>query len=122
MRDDSKWWSASSPYAASRNLGGRGRDERAARPPRSLDYARDDGRSREGLRTRRHSERSRGTWAGGGRESSMLYAIKYFVMYDTAAIGAGLAGLCSARILGSRGLRLLLVDRNRSLADGIHTT
>src|SRR3954452_22312222 len=52
----------------------------------------------------------------------MLYAIKYFVMYDIAVIGAGLAGLCCARILGSRGLRVLLVDRNRSLADGIHTT
>src|SRR3954454_21570494 len=52
----------------------------------------------------------------------MLYAIKYFVMYDIAVIGAGLAGLCCARILGSRGLRVLLVDRKRSLADGIHTT
>src|SRR3954449_252944 len=52
----------------------------------------------------------------------MLYAIKYFVRYDIAVIGAGLAGLCCARILGSRGLRVLLVDRKRSLADGIHTT
>src|SRR3954454_6706929 len=52
----------------------------------------------------------------------MLYAIKYFVMYDIAVIGAGLAGLCCARILGSRGLRVLLVDRKRSLADGIQTT
>src|SRR3954452_21070188 len=52
----------------------------------------------------------------------MLYAIKYFVMYDIAVIGAGLAGLCCARILGSRGRRAALVDRKRSLADGIHTT
>ena len=42
--------------------------------------------------------------------------------FDTAVIGAGLAGLHCARLLASRGLRVLLVDRKRSLADGIHTT
>jgi flavin-dependent dehydrogenase len=44
------------------------------------------------------------------------------VRYDTAVIGAGLAGLHCARLLASRGLRVLLIDRKRSLADGIHTT
>ena len=42
--------------------------------------------------------------------------------YDIAVIGAGLAGLHCARILANRGLRVLLIDRKRSLADGIHTT
>jgi flavin-dependent dehydrogenase len=44
------------------------------------------------------------------------------VQYDAAVIGAGLAGLHCARLLASRGLRVLLIDRKRSLADGIHTT
>lgn len=56
------------------------------------------------------------------RRVGLLYAIKFFVRYDTAVIGAGLAGLHTARLLASRGLRVLLIDRKRSLADGIHTT
>lgn len=37
-------------------------------------------------------------------------------------IGAGLAGLQCARLLGRRGLRVLLVDRKESLGTSIHTT
>src|SRR5215212_6868881 len=43
-------------------------------------------------------------------------------MYDTAIIGAGMAGLQCARLLAARGLRVLLLDRKSSLADGVHTT
>jgi flavin-dependent dehydrogenase len=42
--------------------------------------------------------------------------------YDVTIIGAGLAGLHCARLLGKRGLRVLLVDRKDSLAASIHTT
>lgn len=42
--------------------------------------------------------------------------------YDVTIIGAGLAGLQCARLLGKRGLRVLLVDRKDSLAASIHTT
>ena len=42
--------------------------------------------------------------------------------YDVAVIGAGLAGLHTARLLGSRGLSVLLVDRKDSLASPVHTT
>jgi len=42
--------------------------------------------------------------------------------YDTIIIGAGLAGLQCARLLGRRGLRVLLVDRKSSLQTSIHTT
>jgi geranylgeranyl reductase family protein len=43
-------------------------------------------------------------------------------MYDTIVIGAGLAGLQTARSLATRGLRVLLVDRKASVADGVQTT
>ena len=43
-------------------------------------------------------------------------------MYDTVIIGAGLAGLQCARLLGQRGLRVLLVDRKASVTEGVHTT
>lgn len=43
-------------------------------------------------------------------------------MYDIAVIGAGLAGLQCSRLLALRGLRVLLVDRKASVADGIQTT
>src|ERR1051326_8074970 len=43
-------------------------------------------------------------------------------MRDVLILGSGLAGLHCARILATRGLRVLLIDRKRSLADGIHTT
>jgi flavin-dependent dehydrogenase len=43
-------------------------------------------------------------------------------MYDVTVVGAGLAGLQCARLLGLRGLRVLLVDRKASLADRIQTT
>jgi flavin-dependent dehydrogenase len=42
--------------------------------------------------------------------------------YDVIVIGAGLAGLQCARLLGRRGLEVLLVDRKRFLEDSIHTT
>src|SRR4051812_5120454 len=43
-------------------------------------------------------------------------------MYDIAVIGAGLAGLHCSRILASRGLRVALIDRKRSVADNVQTT
>ncbi|HYM61594.1 MAG TPA: NAD(P)/FAD-dependent oxidoreductase [Thermoanaerobaculia bacterium] len=43
-------------------------------------------------------------------------------MFDVAVIGAGLAGLQCSRLLALRGLRVLLVDRKASVADGITTT
>jgi flavin-dependent dehydrogenase len=42
--------------------------------------------------------------------------------YDVVIIGAGLAGLHCARLLGRRGLGVLLVDRKESLDASIHTT
>src|SRR5688500_6896189 len=42
--------------------------------------------------------------------------------FDVVVIGAGLAGLQCARLMGQRGLRILLVDRKDSLHDSIHTT
>ncbi len=42
--------------------------------------------------------------------------------YDTIIVGAGLAGLQCARLLGRRGLSVLLVDRKNSLETSIHTT
>ena len=42
--------------------------------------------------------------------------------YDVVIIGAGLAGLQCARLLGAKGAKVLLVDRKTDLAKGIHTT
>ena len=42
--------------------------------------------------------------------------------YDVTIIGAGLAGLQCARLLGRKGLRVLLVDRKNTLDQKIHTT
>ena len=42
--------------------------------------------------------------------------------FDVVIIGAGLAGLQCARLLGQRGLRVLLADRKVSLQNSIHTT
>ncbi len=42
--------------------------------------------------------------------------------YDVVIIGAGLAGLQCARLLGRSGLRVLLVDHKKSLEQSIHTT
>jgi flavin-dependent dehydrogenase len=42
--------------------------------------------------------------------------------YDVVIIGAGLAGLQCARLLGNRGLAVLLVDRKETLDASIHTT
>ncbi|MGI8838323.1 MAG: NAD(P)/FAD-dependent oxidoreductase [Pyrinomonadaceae bacterium] len=42
--------------------------------------------------------------------------------YDVVIIGAGLAGLQCARLLGRRGFRILLVDRKPSVDRAIHTT
>jgi flavin-dependent dehydrogenase len=41
---------------------------------------------------------------------------------DVVVIGAGLAGLQLTRLLGERGLRVLLVDRKPSLDKSVHTT
>ncbi len=41
---------------------------------------------------------------------------------DVVIVGAGLAGLQCARLLGRQGLRVLLVDRKTSLEQSIHTT
>jgi flavin-dependent dehydrogenase len=42
--------------------------------------------------------------------------------YDVIVVGAGLAGLQTARLLGERGFHVLLVDRKPSLDQSIHTT
>ena len=42
--------------------------------------------------------------------------------YDAVIIGAGLAGLHCAQLLGRQGLSVVLVDRKRSLDNSIHTT
>ncbi|MEP6913921.1 MAG: NAD(P)/FAD-dependent oxidoreductase, partial [bacterium] len=42
--------------------------------------------------------------------------------YDTIIVGAGLAGLQCARLLGRSGLSVLLLDRKASLDTSIHTT
>ena len=42
--------------------------------------------------------------------------------YDVVIIGAGLAGLQCARLLGARGFSVLLVDRKKDLTAGVHTT
>jgi flavin-dependent dehydrogenase len=42
--------------------------------------------------------------------------------YDTVIVGAGLAGLQCARLLGRQGLSVLLLDRKTSLDTSIHTT
>ncbi|MGI5184869.1 FAD-dependent oxidoreductase [Dactylosporangium sp. CA-152071] len=41
---------------------------------------------------------------------------------DVLVVGAGLAGLHTARLLAERDLRVLVVDRRRSLAAGVRTT
>lgn len=42
--------------------------------------------------------------------------------YDIAVIGAGLAGLQTARLLAARGLRVVILDRKSSVAGPVHTT
>jgi flavin-dependent dehydrogenase len=42
--------------------------------------------------------------------------------FDVVVVGAGLAGLQCARLLGGHGLGVLLVDRKQSLEQAIHTT
>ena len=42
--------------------------------------------------------------------------------YDVVIVGAGLAGLQCARLLGKSGISVLLVDRKDSLDQSIHTT
>ncbi|MBV9957652.1 MAG: NAD(P)/FAD-dependent oxidoreductase, partial [Acidobacteria bacterium] len=42
--------------------------------------------------------------------------------YDVIVIGAGLAGLQCARLLGRQGARVLLADRKLSLTEAVHTT
>ncbi|MGZ4780042.1 MAG: FAD-dependent oxidoreductase, partial [Thermoanaerobaculia bacterium] len=40
-------------------------------------------------------------------------------IYDTAIIGAGLAGLQTARLLAASGARVLLLDRRASVCEQI---
>jgi flavin-dependent dehydrogenase len=42
--------------------------------------------------------------------------------FDVVVVGAGLAGLQTTKLLAQRGVRVLLVDRKRSLEDSVHTT
>lgn len=42
--------------------------------------------------------------------------------FDVVVVGAGLAGLQCARMLGEAGLRVLLLDRKDDVADRVHTT
>lgn len=42
--------------------------------------------------------------------------------YDVVIIGAGLAGLQCAKLLGAQGANVLLVDRKNTLDEGVHTT
>ena len=42
--------------------------------------------------------------------------------HDVAIVGAGLAGLQCARLLATRGLRVVLLDRKTSIAAPVHTT
>jgi flavin-dependent dehydrogenase len=42
--------------------------------------------------------------------------------YDVVVIGAGLAGLQAARLLGKRGLKVLLVDRKASVEKPVYIT
>jgi flavin-dependent dehydrogenase len=42
--------------------------------------------------------------------------------FDVAVVGAGLAGLQCARLLGARGLKVLLVDAKENVDRGVHTT
>ena len=42
--------------------------------------------------------------------------------FDVVIIGAGLAGLQCARLLGKQGMRVLLADRKTSLDQKVHTT
>lgn len=42
--------------------------------------------------------------------------------FDVVIIGAGLAGLQCARLLGEQGAKILLVDRKSDLTKGVHTT
>ncbi|MGI8918528.1 MAG: NAD(P)/FAD-dependent oxidoreductase [Pyrinomonadaceae bacterium] len=42
--------------------------------------------------------------------------------FDVVIVGAGLAGLQCARLLGEAGLQVLLVDRKERLTESIHTT
>ncbi|MFI7539436.1 FAD-dependent oxidoreductase [Streptosporangium sp. NPDC049376] len=41
---------------------------------------------------------------------------------DVLVVGAGLAGLSTARLLAGRGLSVMVVDRRRSLSTGVRTT
>ena len=42
--------------------------------------------------------------------------------YDAVIIGAGLAGLQCAKLLGRQGAKVLLVERKADLRQGVHTT
>ena len=56
------------------------------------------------------------------RHECLLHMRRIMNPFDVTIIGAGLAGLQCARLLGRQGLRVLLADRKTSLDQKVHTT
>src|SRR5436309_1039564 len=56
------------------------------------------------------------------RQTRFIHTTNQMDKYDVIIIGAGLAGLQCARLLASRGVKVLLVDRRRTIDRSIRTT